>query len=194
MELMPRLAALIVDEGKWLTASLALAAAAVGYLLMRRRGSATPVRLRTLAAMNLAGGVTIAAMAFGHLLAVATKLALGTLREGSRAGFVAIGVALLVPAGLVVRHTRALLDDGGSSRTATPLLNAWLAATLLVLGLHNLPLAAPALLTIAYRARPDGRLGGAIVGLYLVVMLGLFAASLVFLASGQSFEQLRGID
>ncbi len=35
--------------------------------------------------------------------------------------------------------------------------------------------------------------GWALVGLSVVVNLGLLAGSLVFLASGQSFEQFRGI-
>ena len=77
-----RLAALIVDEGKWLTASMSLALVGVGLLSLRHRGSAVPVRHRIMAALNLNAGVTVGSMACGHLLAVATKLALGTLRDG----------------------------------------------------------------------------------------------------------------
>ena len=77
-----QLVAFIVDEGKWLTASMSLALLAVAILLYRRRHADFPTRRRVLAAMNLFFGVTIGTMAFGHLLAVTTKLAWGTL-EGS---------------------------------------------------------------------------------------------------------------
>jgi hypothetical protein len=189
-----RIAALIVDEGKWLTASLALAAAGMVVLALRTRGSGLPFCRRILAGMNLGAGITIGAMAFGHILAVATKLVLGTLREGSLLVFFAIGIVLLIPAAMVVGHTRGLLEGRYEGRPTTVVLNGWLAATLLALGLHNLPLAAPALLTIAYRVRPSGFAGVVLVGLTAAVYLGLFAASLVFLASGQSFEQFRRLE
>jgi hypothetical protein len=133
-------------------------------------------------------------MAAGHLLAVATRLALGTLREGSLVAFVAIGLVLLVPAWLVTRHTAALLREDEPTRARTYGLNAWLATALLALGVHNLPLAAPSLFTIAYRAHSRGVVGWAIVGTAAIFSVGLFAASLVFLTSGQSFEQFRGIE
>jgi hypothetical protein len=187
-----QLAALIVDEGKWLTLSMGVGVVAVTVLLLRQRGSPAPVHRRITAALNLGAGLLIAGMASGHLLAVLTKLALGTLREGSLIGFFAIGLVLLVPAWLVTRHTRTALESEANSRTLW--LNGWLAATLLALGLHNLPLAAPALFTMAYRLHPGGVMGWAIVSAAVVVNVGLFAASLVFLASGQSFEQFRGIE
>ena len=189
-----QLAALIVDEGKWLTLSMSVAAVAVAALLIRQRGSSVPVHRRITAALNLGAGLMIGVMASGHLLAVLTKLALGTLREGSLIGFVAIGIVLLAPAWMVMRHTRAVLDARAETGSRTLWLNGWLAATLLGLGLHNLPLAAPALFTMAYRLHPGGLMGWAIVSAAVVVNVGLFAASLVFLASGQSFEQFRGIE
>jgi hypothetical protein len=144
--------------------------------------------------MNLAAGVMIGTMACGHLLAVATKLALGTLREGSLPIFVAIGISLVIPSWMVARHTRELLAGGSEGRPTTVLLNAWLAITLLALGLHNLPLAAPALFTIAYRLHSGRLMGWAIVSMAVAFNVGLFAASWVFLISGQSFEQFRGIE
>jgi len=63
-----RLFALIVDESKWLTASMSLALLAVTVLLHGHRRSDLPARRRILAAMNLFFGVTIGTMAFGHLL------------------------------------------------------------------------------------------------------------------------------
>jgi hypothetical protein len=187
-------AAWIVDEGKWLTVSMTLAMTAVGILALRTREPAMPLRRRILAAMNLSAGVTVGTMAVGHLLAVSVKLAMGTLREGSLLIFFGIGISLLVPAWMVARHTRTVLAGTHEPRPTTALLNGWLAATLLAMGVHNLPLAAPALFTIAYRVFPGGLTGWAIVGIAVVVQAGLFAASLVFLASGQSFEQFRGIE
>ncbi len=189
-----RLAALIVDEGKWLTASMSLAGVGVALLSFSHRRSTLPVRHRIIAAMNLSAGVTIGTMACGHLLAVATKLALGTLREGSLLVFWAIGISLLIPSWMVTSHTQALLAGDGAARPTTVLLNTWLAITLLALGLHNWPLAAPALFTIAYRAHSGGLIGWAIVSMAVVFNLGLFAASWIFLASGQSFEQFRRIE
>ena len=189
-----RLLVLIVDESKWLTMSLSAAAIGVAWLLFSCRGSPLPLRRRILAALNLSAGITIGSMAAGHLLAVATKLALGTLREGSLLFFIAIGVVLVAPAWMVTRHTAAMLRDHEPSRASTMGLNAWLAVTLLALGLHNLPLAAPALFTMAYRAESRGWIGWAIVGSATVFNAGLFAASLVFLASGQSFEQFSGME
>ena len=186
--------ALIIDESKWLALSMSATALGVAWLLFSHRGSPLPLRRRMLAALNLSAGITIGSMAAGHLLAVATKLTLGTLREGSLLIFIAIGVVLLVPAVMVTRHTAAILRDHEPSRASTRGLNAWLAVTLLVLGLHNLPLAVPALFTMAYRAESRGLIGWAIVGSAAVFHAGLFAASLVFLASGQSFEQFSGIE
>jgi hypothetical protein len=144
--------------------------------------------------MNLSAGVIIGSMACGHLLAVMTKLALGTLREGSLPIFFAIGISLLIPSWMVTQHTRAVLAGNHEGSTTTVRLHAWLAITLLVLGLHNLPLAAPAFFTIAYRMHSGRLIGWAIVGVAVMFNAGLFAASLVFMASGQSFEQFRGIE
>ncbi len=72
------------------------------------------------------------------------------------------------------------------------LLNAWLAGTLLVLGIHNLPLAAPAFFNIGYHLHCRPTVGWAIVALAVVANAGLFVGSLMFFASGQSFEQFSG--
>jgi hypothetical protein len=189
-----RLVALVVDESKWLTLSMSAAAIGVLWLLIAHRDSPLPLRRRMLACLNLSAGIIVGSMAAGHLLAVATKLAFGTLREGSLAIFVAIGVVLLVPAWLVTRHTAVVLRDHEPSQASTLGLNAWLAVTLLAFGLHNLPLAAPALFTMAYRVYSRGLVGWAIVGAAAVFNTALFGASLVFLASGQSFEQFSGLE
>lgn len=182
-----QLAALIVDESKWLTASMGLALLAVAILLYWHRHSNLPTRRRVLAAMNLFFALTIGIMAFGHLLAVTTKLAMGTL-EGSVAVFYLIGVALAIPSWWLIGHTRTLLASDEQGR-AMIVLSAWVATTLLGLGIHNLPLAAPAFLNIGYKLHSRRMVGWAIVGLAVVINVGLFIGSLIFLASGQSFEQ-----
>ena len=188
-----RLVALIVDESKWLTASMSLALLAVTVLLHRHRRSDLPARRRILAAMNLFFGVTIGTMACGHLLAVTTKVALGIL-QGSAALFYLIGVALAVPSWWLVHDTPRVLAPGVAHGRGTVVLNAWLATTLLALGLHNLPLAVPGFLNIGYHLHSGRVAGWAIVSTAVVVNVGLFIGSLVFLASGQSFEQFRGIE
>src|ERR671911_2902221 len=104
--------AFIVDETKWLTTSIACALLAVTVLLYRHRRSDLPSRSQVLAAMNLFFGVTIGTMAFGHLLAVTTKLGLRTL-EGPVPVFYLIGVALALPSWWLIYHTKRLLmrDD-----------------------------------------------------------------------------------
>ena len=188
-----QLAALIVDESKWLTASMGLAFLALLILFYRCRHSDLAVRRRVLAAMNLFFGATIGTMAFGHLLAVTTKLALGTL-EGSILVFYVIGTALAAPSWWLIHHTRRVLSSEGDHGRTTLVLNAWLAITLLALGIHNLPLAAPAFLNVGYRLHTRRVVGWAIVSMAVVINVGLFIGSLIFLGSGQSFEQFRGIE
>lgn len=182
--------ALVVDESKWLTVSMALALAAVAVLAHRHRRSTLPARPRTLAAMNLFFGVTIGTMAVGHLLAVTVKLANGTL-EGPPPLFYFIGIAVGLPSWWVAFHTRALLRPGEDHGRATVGLNAWLAATLVLMGPHNLPLAAPGLLNVAYHLHARRLVGLAILGASILVNAGLFVGSMVFFASGRSFEEFR---
>jgi len=187
-----QLVTLIVDESKWLTASMGFALLAVTLLLYRYRHSDLSTRRRVLAAMNLFFGVTIGTMAFGHILAVTTKLASGTL-EGSVPGVYLIGTALAVPSWWLIYHTwRVLASDYDHGRAMLG-LNAWLAITLLALGIHNLPLAVPAFLNIGYHLHSRRVVGWAIVGIAVVVNAALLIGSLVFLVSGESFERFRGI-
>ena len=188
-----RLVALILDESKWLTASMGFALLAVTMLLYRHRHSDRPVRRRVWAAMNVFFGVTIGTMAFGHLLAVTTKLALGRL-EGSILAFYVIGTVLAVPSWWLVHHNATDARLQRRHARSTLILNAWLAITLLALGVHNLPLAAPAVFNIGYHLHSRRVVGWAIVSMAVVLNVGLFIGSLIFLSSGQSFEQLRGIE
>lgn len=187
-----RLAALIVDESKWLTASMGLALLMTAALLARHRRLALPAKRRALAAMNLFFGITIGTMAFGHLLAVTAKLAQGSL-EGSAPVVYLIGVALALPATWVILNTRRILAPGDAYGPSTLRLSTWLVVTLLALGPQNLPLAAPGLLNIGYHLSSRRAVGWVILGLAVVVNLGLFIGSLVFFASGQTFEQFSGM-
>lgn len=191
--MMNQLITLVLDESKWLPASMAFAIMAIAIMLYRQRQSVSPPRHRVLAAMNLFFGITIGSMAFGHLLAVTIKLLLGTL-EGSVPLFYLIGIALAVPAFWLIIHTRRVLTPSDGHARATLVLNAWLAITLLTLGFHNLPLAAPAFFNIGYHLHSRRVVGWVIVSLAVVVNVGLFIGSLIFMASGQSFEQFRGIE
>ncbi len=187
-----QLIALIIDESKWLTASMGLALLSVAILLYRSQAE-LPVRRLVLAAMNLFFAVTIGTMAFGHLLAVTAKLVLGTL-EGSRPLFYLIGIALAVPSWWLILHTRRILSSHDDHARMTLVLNVWLAVTLLAFGIQNLPLAVPAFFNIGYHLHSRRLVGWGIAGLAVVFNVGLFIGSLIFLASGQSFEQFRGME
>ena len=188
-----QLVTLIVDESKWLTAAMAIALLAATALLIGQRRSALSVRRRVLAAMNLFFGVMIGTMAFGHLLAVTTKLAIGTL-DGPILLFYLIGVVLAAPSWWLIVHTRKLLAPNQRPGPATLALNGAVAVTVLGLGVQNLPLAALALFNIGYQLHSRRAVGWAIVGLAVVANVALFVGSLVFLMSGQSFEQFSGME
>jgi hypothetical protein len=185
------LVAAIVDESKWLTVSMTLAVLAVVLLLRRQADRGPDSRTTALAAMSLFFAVTIATMALGHTLAVTTKLVTGTL-DRSTAPLYAIGVALAVPSGWLAHQAWSRPPSDLARERRTLVLNGWLSLTLLVLGLVNLPLAVPGLLNVAYQLRPHRWVGRAILALAVIVNLGLFVGSVVFFASGQSFEEFRG--
>jgi len=187
-----QIAAVIVSENKWLPLAMSAAVVSVAVLLARQRGSALPTTRLVMAAMNLFAGVMLATMGAGHVLAVTTKLLLGTL-AGSPLVLYPIGAAVIVPSWLVIAHTRAILGRADSGRTTTG-LNAWLAVTLMALGLHNLPLAAPSLLNIGYRLHSRRAIGTAIVSVAVVFNVALFIGALMFMASGQTFEQFSGVE
>ena len=187
------LVALIVDVRKWPALAMGFALLAVTVLLLLPHGSCLPSRRRISTAMNLFLGVTVGTLAFGHLLAVTTKLLVGSL-VGSIAEFYAIGVALAVPSWWLVLHAwRTFASDDARGR-ATLILNGWLATTLVVLGIQSLPLVVPALCNIGYQLHSRRLVGWAMVSAAVVVNLTLFIVSLFILASGQSFEQFAGMD
>jgi hypothetical protein len=184
-----RLAAFIVGEGNWLPLAMGAGFVGAGVLYLAVRDTAIPQRQRVLALLNLFTGLMLLIMGAAHLLAVTVKLFQGTLRGSTAAAllFYAIGAAVVVPAWLVVRHTRAILAAGEAR--ATVRVNALMVAALLVLGVVNFPLAVPALCTIGYSLHRRRWVGWAIVAVAAAAGAFLFVGGLVFMASGQTFEE-----
>lgn len=189
---MDQVVKLIVDESKWLPFAMGLAFLTAVVLFLRHRKSQLPGRRLVLAVMNLFLGVMLLTMACGHLLAVTTKFSVGSL-QGSAPKLYAIGVALLVPTLWLVFQTRRILIPNADHGRRTLLLNGWLAITLLVLGIHNLPLVAPAAINIGYHLHSRRIVGWVIVSVAVLFNVALFIGSVVFLLSGQSFEQFSGM-
>jgi len=187
-----RILELVLDESKWLPAAMLASMVAAGAWIRRARRVRGLERDVILGAMNLYYGCMIGVMGGGHLLAVTVAGFRGTL-QGSPFVLYPLGLALAVPAWLLFGGVaRPVAGEGRSARGAAA-LNAWLGISLLALGLHNLPLAAPAFLNLAYQFHRRRAVGWTILLVAITANLALFAGSLVFLASGQSFEQFSGM-
>jgi len=183
----------ILTESRWLAVAMAAAGLGVALSLWRTRGSSRD-RGSVLSAMHLFYGSMIGIMGFGHLLAVSLELALGQDLHTTLFLLYPIGLVLALPAGaLAVRGWRFQGRSDPSPRRAI-LLNGSLGLAIIVLGPHNAPLAAPALLNILYGVVRQRRVAWAIVGVAVVGYVFLFAGALVFFASGQSFEQFSGME
>lgn len=187
-----KIVVLVLDESKWLSAAILLSLIAVLALAARQRQQRLSHRIKIIAAMNLFFGGMIGIMSFGHLLAVTFKFFQGTL-EGSLGLLYALGLTLAIPAWWLTFETWRIVSFEQRERKKLVALNVWLGISLLALGFHNLPLAGPAALNIAYLFHSRRIVGWAIVSAAAAAMLALFIASLVFLASGQSFEQFKGM-
>ncbi|MEM7350380.1 MAG: hypothetical protein AAF657_06210 [Acidobacteriota bacterium] len=192
---------LVLDESKWLPTAMFLALVAVALQARGNGSGGVPGRLRILAALNLFYGGMIGIMAFGHLLAVTVKLAVGQL-EGSLWMLYPIGIVLAIPSWWLVASAVRLAadeervgkaDEDRAGKTIVT-LNAVLAVCLLVLGPHNLPLAVPAAWNIGYHYHSQRAIGWTLVTVASVAYLALFVGAMTFFLSGQSFEQFRGIE
>ena len=185
------IAELILTERNWMPAAMAIAFIAVAARLRTDRHT-VPNRLRTLRALTLFYGVMIGIMASGHLIAVSIKAAQGTL-QGSPWFLYTLGLALAVPAWWLacVALLAGLEDPRGLRRTVG--LNGWLSLALMAIGPHNWPIAAPAVLNIAYRFQTQRAVGTVIVIAVGVGYVALFAGALLFMAGGQTFEELQGL-
>lgn len=183
-----RLLELALDESKWVFAAMVVALGTVAARLRGRRRRALAPRLSVLWAMNLFHGVLIGVLALGHLLAVGLRAADGSL-AGSLVPLLLLGVLLAVPSWWLVLAIDRYVDEPARFRRRLVTLDLALGVALLALGLHNAPLAAPAFLCAAHAVHTRRAVGWTIVGLTVALQLLLFAGSIVFLASGQSFEQ-----
>ena len=182
----------ILNESQWLAMAMTLSILAVAATveLDRRRGR-TP-RARVVRAMNLFFASVIGIMGFGHLLAVAVKHAQGSL-EGLPILLYPLGIALVVPAAWLFLQVGRWTRDEERWRNRLVAANAVLGIVLLGLGFHNWPLALPAALNVAYLYQSRRAVGWAIVAAALAANLLLFVGAWIFYASGQSFEQFKGM-
>lgn len=186
-----RLIELFLDESKWLTAAMLASLLATVVWMRRRAHDGGLDRLAILGAMNRFYGCMIGVMGLGHLLAVAFANLRGTL-QGSPLVLYPLGLALAVPAWCLFLGVPRLAAGARGWSQKTAALNLWLGLALLAFGLHNFPLAVPAALNLAYQFHRRRVVGWTIVVVAILASLALLAGSLVFLASGQSFEQFSG--
>ena len=186
-----RITEIILTEGNWMPAAMAIAFIAVAAGLRADQNTAS-TKLRILRALTLFYGVMIGIMASGHLIAVSIKAAHGTL-QGSPWFLYTLGLSLAVPAWWLAAEARSggLEDPGGLRRTVG--LNGWLGVALMAIGPHNWPIAAPAALNIAYRFQNRRAVGMAIMIVAGVGYVALFAGALAFMTSGQTFGELQGM-
>jgi hypothetical protein len=188
--MLERILELVRDESKWLPAAM-LAALVSAWVWIRRARKQGLERAVILGAMNRFYGCMLGVMGLGHLLAITLAGQQGTLR-GSPWVLYPIGFAIAVPAWLLFHGVARLAAGEARWIRRNVALNALLGLTLVALGLHNLPLAAPAGLNLAYQFHTRRSVGWVIVSIALAADLALFAGALVFLASGQTFEQFSG--
>lgn len=182
----------VLEESKWLPASFAVCILVLVAWGLRRRRRNLPPAIEILCALNLCYGCLIGVMAIGHLLAVTIKISRGTL-EGSPVLLYPLGVALALPAWWLALQAGRATRAESVSRNRVLALNAGLGIGLLVLGVHNAPLAVPAALNVLYSLPVHPALGRVVVGVAVVAYVALFIGSLVFLAHGGSFEQFQGM-
>ena len=183
---------LVLDESKWPATSMIVASLVLAVRVRAQRRRGLGLRFDILWAMNAFYGWMIGIMAFGHLLAVGIEAVQGTL-EGSLPLLVLLGVALGVPSWWLALRAGSLVAEEGPGRRRLLALNVWLVACLLAVGVHNGPLAAPGALNVAYQLHSRRVVGWTIVTAAVVSSVAMLIGSLYFLASGQSFEQFKGM-
>lgn len=187
-----RILEFVLNESKWLTAAMLLGILTVVTWVRRQQRERALDRLAILGAMNRFYGCMIGVMSLGHLLAVTVASLQGTLK-GSPLLLYPLGLALAIPAWWLFFGVQRLVTGERRWSRRTAALNAWLGISLLAFGLHNFPLAAPAALNLAYHFHTRPTVGWMILTVAVVANHALFVGSLVFLASGQSFEQFSGM-
>jgi len=178
----------VVAERNWLPMAMLCAAAAAVAFNLRARTIGTKSVDRIFAAIALLFATTIGVMASGHFLAISILYFSGELSRSL--GFLyAVGLLTALPAGVLgVLALRTLRTERVQTRGLIA-AHLWLGATLLAMGLHNAPLAAPALANILYHQASNPLTRRLILAAILVGYIGLFVGSVVFMASGQDFEE-----
>jgi len=181
----------ITSDSQWLPIAMLVAAALAFRTLARARGRS--VGETGLAALGHFHGAMILVMAIGHLVAITILAGRGEL-VGSAWILYPIGLLVGAPAIYLLHQSSRALDSARYDARRLTAANLWLGITLLVMGLHNIPLALPALVTLAYQRidRPIPR--RALASVAVAGYVALFAGALVFMASGQSFEEFTGME
>ena len=182
----------VLHEANWMPLAMLVAATTVGIRLRRVPSDARSHIVTLLGALSLFYGVMLGTMASGHLLAVTVTAARGSL-QGSPWFLYSLGLALAGPAWWLAVTAGGLREADGPKANRLVGLNGWLGLGLMTLGIHNWPLAAPSALNIAYRFHRKPIVGRAIVTVTGLGYLVLFAGAVVFMASGQTFEQFQGL-
>ncbi len=184
---------LILDESKWLPLALAASIGTVSVrLAKRRRGGVSRTAIGNV--MHIAYGCMLGVMGTGHLLAVTVRSLGAEPLQSSLWILYPIGAVLAVPGWWLVKHAWRTEPSKLVEGKTAPALNVFLAGSLVGLGPHNLPLAFPALLNLGYRFLSRPILRWTVVALAVIVYSGLLAGSLVFMASGGSFEEFSGME
>ncbi|MEM7582089.1 MAG: hypothetical protein AAF560_01800 [Acidobacteriota bacterium] len=186
-----RILEVVVDESKWLPFAMLVSMLAVAITAGWPRQRRLSRRLRMLWGMNLFFGCMIGIMALGHLLAVSVKAAQGTLDASGMplTLLYPIGVVLAVPAWWLVSIVGRYPEGGWKVGKQVRTLNICLGLFLAALGLHNLPLAIPAGLNLAYQFHSRRAVGWTILAITVAGYLALFVGAVQFMLSGQSFEE-----
>lgn len=181
-----------LNEANWMPVAMVIAAVSAGVLWRGSARQAVSPPLCTLGTLSLFYGVMLGMMTSGHLLAVTLTAARGAL-EGSPWFLYTLGLALTVPAWWLAATAARLGRESVPSLNRVVGLNSWLGIGLLALGAHNVPIAVPSALNIAYRYHTKRAVGTAILGALALTYLALFVGAVMFMASGQTFEEFQGI-
>lgn len=180
----------LVTESRWIAPSIGLAV----ILAVRafRRAVAEGVEGGA-AALGVLAGTLIGLLAVGHLFAVLLKLAMGDL-GGSLPVLLAIGIVLALPSWAVARHGWELARGHREVGRKTVTLNLLLIGCLLVTGPLNAPLAIPAALAALHAWTKRERARRVIMVATVLFVMLLFAGSVRFFMSGQSFEDFSRVE